>query len=156
MTERERDTKGGWIDPDDAPEWPDEVWDRAQISVGGKVVREATGTLTRRGRPPLGQESKQQVTLRLAPDVVRYFRESGSGWQTRLNAVLERHVDGRTGEPGKSMSRAVTRYHAMAKNEDAGKKASTAASKALKSAGTGKVSKTAAASEITQRPSRKR
>jgi uncharacterized protein (DUF4415 family) len=94
MTGKERSTKPSWIDPDDAPELSDDVWNRAQIAVGGKVVREATGTLTRRGRPPVAGEAKQQVTLRLAPNVVRYFKETGSGWQTRLNAVLERHVAG--------------------------------------------------------------
>lgn len=47
MSEKEKDMKGDWIDPDDAPEWTDEMFDRAQISVGGVVVREATGTLTK-------------------------------------------------------------------------------------------------------------
>jgi uncharacterized protein (DUF4415 family) len=92
MSERDGNTKSSWVDPDDAPEWPDDVWDRAEISVSGKVVREAMGTLTKRGRPPVAGEAKQQVTLRLAPDVVRFFKGTGSGWQTRLNAVLERHV----------------------------------------------------------------
>lgn len=46
MTTKKR-SKVEWVDPDDAPELPDEVWERAQISMGGKVVREATGTLTR-------------------------------------------------------------------------------------------------------------
>jgi hypothetical protein len=54
MIANEDDTTRSWIDPDDAPEWTDEVFDRAQLSVGGNVVREASGTLTRRGRPPLG------------------------------------------------------------------------------------------------------
>jgi uncharacterized protein (DUF4415 family) len=94
--------KRGSVDPDDAPEWPDDVWERAEISVGGKVVREATGTLTKRGRPPAAGEPKRQVTLRLAPDVLRFFKGSGSGWQTRLNAVLERHVR----EQGKSIPQA--------------------------------------------------
>ena len=94
MSERERDTKDSWIDPDDAPEWPDEVWDRAQISVGGKVVREATGTLTRRGRPPQGDAPKQQVTLRLPRGVIEHFKAGGAGWQTRIGEVLERHAAG--------------------------------------------------------------
>lgn len=38
-----------WADPDDAPEWSDEVFERAEVRKGGKVVREATGTLTRPG-----------------------------------------------------------------------------------------------------------
>ena len=92
MTEKERNTKDSWIDPDDAPEWSDEVWDRAQISVGGVVIREATGTLTRRGRPPVGEAPKQQVTLRLPRDVLDHFKAGGPGWQTRIGEALERHV----------------------------------------------------------------
>ena len=92
MTERERDSKGNWIDPDDAPEWPDEVWDRAQFAIGGKVIRKATGTLTKAGRPPVGDEPKQQVTLRLPRDVLRFFKAGGPGWQTRISAVLERYA----------------------------------------------------------------
>lgn len=98
MTGRERNTSRSLSDDDEIVEWPDEAWDRAQISVGGEVVRPAKGTLTRRGRPPVAGEAKQQVTLRLAPDVIRHFRESGAGWQTRLNDVLERHVAGRLAE----------------------------------------------------------
>jgi uncharacterized protein (DUF4415 family) len=92
MTARKRDTKSAWIDPDDAPEWTDEMFDRAQISIGGRVIREATGTITKRGRPPVGDEAKHQVTLRLAPNVIRYFKDSGDGWQTRLNETLEEYV----------------------------------------------------------------
>ena len=36
-----------WVDPDDAPELTDEALQRAQIAVGGRVIREARGTLTR-------------------------------------------------------------------------------------------------------------
>jgi uncharacterized protein (DUF4415 family) len=68
------------------------MFDRAQISIGGRVIREATGTITKRGRPPVGDEAKQQVTLRLAPNVIRYFKDSGDGWQTRLNETLEEYV----------------------------------------------------------------
>src|SRR3982751_280512 len=92
MTARERNSKAEWIDPDDAPEWTDEMFARAQISVGGKVIRAAICTLTKRGRPPVGDEPKQQVTLRLAPRVIRYFKETGEGWQTRLNETLEEYV----------------------------------------------------------------
>jgi len=91
MSANKRNSDDSW-DPDTAPEWPDEVWDRAQIAIGGKVIRPTTGTLTKRGRPPVGEAAKQQVTLRLAPGVVKYFKTAGSGWQTRLNEVLERYV----------------------------------------------------------------
>lgn len=94
MTGKERDSNGNWIDPDDAPEWSDEVWNRAQVAVGGKIVRPATGTLTRRGRPPAGDQPKQQVTLRLPREVIDHFKAGGAGWQTRIGEVLKRHVAG--------------------------------------------------------------
>ncbi|MEH6790236.1 BrnA antitoxin family protein [Parasphingorhabdus sp.] len=36
---------------------------------------------------------KEQVTLRLDADVLRWFRESGRGYQTRINAALRQFVD---------------------------------------------------------------
>ncbi|HEY0149013.1 MAG TPA: BrnA antitoxin family protein [Allosphingosinicella sp.] len=92
MTERKPDLDSSWIDPDDAPEWPEEAWDRAEFSVGGKVVRQATGTLTKRGRPTVGDAPKQQVTLRLPPEVIAHFRAGGAGWQTRIGEVLQRYI----------------------------------------------------------------
>ena len=96
MSANKKPIKKNWIDPDDASELTSELARRGQISVGGRVIREATGTLTKRGRPPVGDEAKQQVTLRLAPKVIRYFKQSGEGWQTRLNEALETYIAGRT------------------------------------------------------------
>ncbi len=85
-----------WIDPDDAPELTAELAAVAEISVGGKVIRPATGYLgpngVVRGRPPLRDEAKRQVTLRLDPDVLAKFREGGPGWQGRINAALRAAV----------------------------------------------------------------
>lgn len=36
---------------------------------------------------------KQQLTLRLDPDIVRFFKDQGKGYQTRINAVLRSFVD---------------------------------------------------------------
>jgi uncharacterized protein (DUF4415 family) len=36
---------------------------------------------------------KQQVTLRLDPDVLAFFREQGPGYQRRINAVLRRYMN---------------------------------------------------------------
>jgi uncharacterized protein (DUF4415 family) len=94
MSERNDDTRRSWNDPDDAPEWPDEAFERAQITIGGTVVRPATGTLTKRGRPPVGDSPKQQVTLRLPAQVIEHFKAGGAGWQTRISEALERHVTG--------------------------------------------------------------
>jgi uncharacterized protein (DUF4415 family) len=81
------------LTPDDAPELTPELAARAQISAGGKVIRKATGTLTKRGRPPVGETPKQQVTLRLPPEVISYFKAGGTGWQTRIGNVLQRYAE---------------------------------------------------------------
>jgi uncharacterized protein (DUF4415 family) len=41
-----------------------------------------------RGRPKAGV-TKERITIRLSPEVVRTFRESGQGWQTRMDAALK-------------------------------------------------------------------
>lgn len=83
-----------WIDPDDAPELTAELAAVAEIAIGGKVIRPATGYLgpdgVKLGRPPLRAVAKQQVTLRLDPDVIARFREDGPGWQGRINAALRK------------------------------------------------------------------
>lgn len=45
----------------------------------------------RRGRPP-ADVHKIPVTVRLDPAVVDFFRDSGPGWQTRMNDALSRYV----------------------------------------------------------------
>ncbi|HEX6858765.1 MAG TPA: BrnA antitoxin family protein [Caulobacteraceae bacterium] len=104
MSGKEKNSKSTWIDPDDAPEWTDDQFARAQLSIGGRVIRPARGTLTepgppqilepyRRGRPRLAAP-KKQVTLRLDHDVVERFRASGPGWQSRINDILRKAVGG--------------------------------------------------------------
>jgi uncharacterized protein (DUF4415 family) len=92
MTENKPGLDDTWIDPDDAPEWTDEMFKVAEYAVGGKVIRPATGYLgpngVVRGRPPSMGRAKQQVTLRLDPDVLERFRADGPGWQGRINAAL--------------------------------------------------------------------
>jgi uncharacterized protein (DUF4415 family) len=92
MPTKRRSTMSTWTDPDDAPELTKEFFQRAEMREGGKLVRRATGTLTRRGRPPLGSAAKKQVTLRLDAEIVDAFRASGAGWQTRLNDILAKAV----------------------------------------------------------------
>jgi uncharacterized protein (DUF4415 family) len=92
MTETGKDTKLSLGPDDEIVEWDDDVFSRAEIAIGGKVIREATGTLTRRGRPPVGDAPKQQVTLRLPRAVIEHFKAGGAGWQTRISEALERHV----------------------------------------------------------------
>ncbi len=37
---------------------------------------------------------KKQITLRLDPDVIAFFRKTGKGYQTTINAVLRKYVEG--------------------------------------------------------------
>jgi uncharacterized protein (DUF4415 family) len=91
MSGNVKDTSDDWVDPDDAPEWTDEVFDRAAFYRGGKLVRPATGTLTKPGRPKLANP-KRQVTLRLDGDLLDRLREGGPGWQSRINEILRAAV----------------------------------------------------------------
>jgi uncharacterized protein (DUF4415 family) len=85
-------SRRAWDDPDDAPEWTEEQFKRAEISIGGKTVRPAQGTLTRpRGRPKKA-DAKIHTHIRLSPQVLGYFRATGPGWQTRIDQVLHEWV----------------------------------------------------------------
>jgi uncharacterized protein (DUF4415 family) len=68
---------------EEAPELTDEQLARADLYRGDKLIR--------RGRPPL-ERPKEAVKLRLSPDVLDHFRSGGPGWQTRINATLEKAV----------------------------------------------------------------
>ena len=43
------------------------------------------------------REIKEQITLRLDPEVLRHFRATGKGYQSRINAVLRSYVRARDG-----------------------------------------------------------
>lgn len=91
MSGNAKSTKSSWVDPDEAAEWSDDAFTRAEVRDGEKLVRPAGGTLTKRGRPRLDQP-KQQITLRLDKSVIDRFRESGPGWQGRINEALKKAV----------------------------------------------------------------
>lgn len=79
----------GRPDPDDAPEWTDDVFERAAVHHGDNLIQPAQGTLTSRGRLKL-ESPKRQVTLSLDQDVVDGFSKTGSGWQGRINEALRK------------------------------------------------------------------
>jgi len=76
----------------EVPELGPDFFKRAQIRYKGHIIREADGTLTKRGRPPLGAAAKVQQSLRLSPEVLEHFRSTGPGWQARIDEVLRIHV----------------------------------------------------------------
>jgi uncharacterized protein (DUF4415 family) len=62
-------------------------WSKGVVTQGGGVA--ATIGAIKRTRGPNKQPTKEQVAIRLDPDVLSAFRAGGPGWQTRLNAVLK-------------------------------------------------------------------
>jgi uncharacterized protein (DUF4415 family) len=91
MPESSADMESNWVDPDDAPEWTDDQFARAEIRIGDRVIRPANGTLTRPGRPK-SENPKKQVTIRLDQAVIEKLREGGPGWQSRANEILKKAV----------------------------------------------------------------
>jgi uncharacterized protein (DUF4415 family) len=79
-------------DLEEIPEVTDDMFARAKPHIGGIPVK--------RGRPP-SAERKEHINLRLPPDVLDHFRSAGPGWQTRISAVLRRHVERARSKPAK-------------------------------------------------------
>jgi uncharacterized protein (DUF4415 family) len=67
----------------DNPEWTSGDFKRA-VSFSG-----LPDSLQRKLRGPQRAPTKQRVTIRLSPDVVGRFKDSGPGWQTRMDAALQ-------------------------------------------------------------------
>ena len=63
-------------------------WEGATAHQGVAELR------TKRGRPAKAPEDrKEQIALRVDKDVLEWYRARGSGWQTRMNAVLRAFRD---------------------------------------------------------------
>jgi uncharacterized protein (DUF4415 family) len=43
---------------------------------------------------------KKQITLRIDPDVLTFFRKQGRGYQSIINAVLRKYMEGRKEQVG--------------------------------------------------------
>ena len=66
---------------DDPPQITDAWVAEADLYRGKRLVR--------RGRPKLAHP-RALLSLRLPPDVIAAWKQSGPGWQTRMAAVLEK------------------------------------------------------------------
>lgn len=83
-------------DPND-PKAVDAYWkDAASVPQGGPAaVRSALEG--RRGRGQRGLQrlpTKVSVTVRYSPEVIAWFKSTGEGWQSRMDAVLRDYVEG--------------------------------------------------------------
>ena len=70
-----------WVDPDDAPTLTKEFFAEAEIFDGSSFVRRGPGR-------PKSANAKEAVNIRLDPDVLAALRQSGPGWQSRVNLIL--------------------------------------------------------------------
>lgn len=77
----------------DNPEWADGDVARAVAFTG--LPAGLQGKL--RGRPKAA-ETKERITIRLSPDVLEAFRQTGAGWQTMIDSVLKDWVVARKGQ----------------------------------------------------------
>jgi uncharacterized protein (DUF4415 family) len=76
-------------DPDN-PEMTDEQI--AQAKPFAEAFPELMESIRRaRGRPTV-ENPRQQISIRLDPDVVEGFKKTGKGWQSRMNEVLRKHL----------------------------------------------------------------
>ncbi len=74
--------------PDDEnPEWTAE--DFAKAIPFTELAQREGWKIPGRPKAPV---TKTPVNLRLDPEIVEHFKAGGAGWQTRINAVLSRHV----------------------------------------------------------------
>lgn len=76
-------------DPD-APEATDEQL--AQAKPFAEVFPELAESIKRsRGRPAV-DNPRQQISIRLDPEVIDGFKAKGKGWQSDVNAALRKHL----------------------------------------------------------------
>ena len=54
-----------------------------------------------RGRPK-SEHKKLLVSVRYSPEVLNYFRNTGEGWQSRMDGVLQEYVAKQAGRRTKS------------------------------------------------------
>jgi uncharacterized protein (DUF4415 family) len=91
---------------EDAPELTDAQLDTATLQVGGQPVR--------RGRPR-SPARKLAVKLRFDPEVIRALRQSGPGWQTRVNVLLLQAVVGKNKAAARTLLIPAARKRATTK-----------------------------------------
>lgn len=76
-------------DPD-APEATDEQL--AQAKPFGEAFPDLMASIRRaRGRPAV-ENPKQQISIRLSPDVVEAWKATGKGWQARMDEALRKAI----------------------------------------------------------------
>lgn len=87
MNAKDTTTNTTWVDHDEAPALGSEWFEAAHQYHGDVLVKKG------RGRPPIPEcERKVPVKIRYDQDVVETFRQTGKGWQTRMNKALRQYL----------------------------------------------------------------
>ncbi|MGA3373257.1 MAG: BrnA antitoxin family protein [Terracidiphilus sp.] len=74
-------------EPGDGPYDPNDADAARAWLAQADLVRH--GKLVRRGkRGPQAAPTKTLISLRLSPEVIRHFKATGRGWQTRIDSTL--------------------------------------------------------------------
>ncbi len=77
------------------------------------LPKELLDVISRRKRGERGEQKspkKVPISIRINPAVVRHFKNSGPGWQAKINSILELHVK-RCEKKGKYHAHASSRSH---------------------------------------------
>ena len=72
---------------------PEELATRKESEIDFSDIPELDEAFWSRARLVLPEAGKTQLTLRLDSDLVDWFKASGKGYQTRMNAVLRAYVE---------------------------------------------------------------
>ena len=75
-----------------APPGGDYVWDGKDEDsrpLTREEMQKGVGAYRKKRGRPISAARKEQVSVRYSPEVLSYFRSTGEGWQTRMDAALQ-------------------------------------------------------------------
>ncbi len=75
-------------DPND-PESVDSFWEGSTIEHNGEILGMTSKAILRGIQK---KPTKIQVTIRLSPEILNFFKSTGKGWQTRMNDTLLEYI----------------------------------------------------------------
>lgn len=71
----------------------DEFVKKMLEDLGQKAEPEVVEKISAKVEKALGLKNKVSITVRLDPDIIAFFKDGGTGYQVRINAVLREYVD---------------------------------------------------------------
>ena len=74
---------------DENPEWTRE---EVRTAMRFSDLPQNMQKMLKSGRGPQKAPTKTAISIRLSEEVLQYFRETGMGWQTRIDDVLKEWV----------------------------------------------------------------